>query len=245
MPVNCSAYFPPPDDLGESSACRPAPSRTCDCLTQTLSCHGCGNPIGYTIVTPVSVGLPCPTAFLTLLPVHTVYILNKLIEPRHKWPSLRFPLERNSGHRTALRAQRAGGHALRANRVHSTTHRRPFSEREPLPLTAPRHPFVPVPSAPCPPLYPTNLAVRVPSYSTTRIHLSPLPTRVPPHTRTLRVRFSQRWLHASLSPSVPPSQGIPPSRPLTLFSIGTLISRFVSRKHPTRPCRLRIPGIRP
>ncbi|TEB38413.1 hypothetical protein FA13DRAFT_1786197 [Coprinellus micaceus] len=52
MPVNCSAYFPPPDDLGESSACRPAPSRTCDCLTQTLSCHGCGNPIGYTIVTP-------------------------------------------------------------------------------------------------------------------------------------------------------------------------------------------------
>jgi hypothetical protein len=28
--------------------------RTCECLTQTLSCHGCGAGIGYMIVTPVS-----------------------------------------------------------------------------------------------------------------------------------------------------------------------------------------------
>ncbi|KAI8975872.1 hypothetical protein BD414DRAFT_497182 [Trametes punicea] len=28
------------------------PSRTCECLTQTLCCHGCGNPVGYMIVSP-------------------------------------------------------------------------------------------------------------------------------------------------------------------------------------------------
>ena len=29
-----------------------SPSRTCECLTQTLCCHGCGNPVGYMIVSP-------------------------------------------------------------------------------------------------------------------------------------------------------------------------------------------------
>ncbi|KAI9068351.1 hypothetical protein FKP32DRAFT_1663791 [Trametes sanguinea] len=28
------------------------PSRTCECLTQTLCCHGCGNAVGYMIVSP-------------------------------------------------------------------------------------------------------------------------------------------------------------------------------------------------
>ncbi|PIL34063.1 hypothetical protein GSI_03774 [Ganoderma sinense ZZ0214-1] len=28
------------------------PTRTCECLTQTLCCHGCGNAVGYMIVTP-------------------------------------------------------------------------------------------------------------------------------------------------------------------------------------------------
>ncbi|KAF5317215.1 hypothetical protein D9611_003987 [Ephemerocybe angulata] len=51
-PVNCSAYAPEADEQGLSPACRPAPSRTCDCLTQTLCCHGCGNPVGYMIVIP-------------------------------------------------------------------------------------------------------------------------------------------------------------------------------------------------
>ncbi|QRW21518.1 hypothetical protein RhiXN_06507 [Rhizoctonia solani] len=35
----------------QSSPAQPLP-RTCECLTQTLSCHGCGAGIGYMIVTP-------------------------------------------------------------------------------------------------------------------------------------------------------------------------------------------------
>lgn len=34
------------------SSNQPLP-RTCECLTQTLSCHGCGAGIGYMIVAPV------------------------------------------------------------------------------------------------------------------------------------------------------------------------------------------------
>lgn len=46
----------PPDD--SSSGSPPSPesvsvaSRTCECLTQTLWCHGCGNSVGYMIVVP-------------------------------------------------------------------------------------------------------------------------------------------------------------------------------------------------
>ncbi|OSD01316.1 hypothetical protein PYCCODRAFT_1369755 [Trametes coccinea BRFM310] len=36
---------------GGTSPERP-PSRTCECLTQTLCCHGCGNAVGYMIVSP-------------------------------------------------------------------------------------------------------------------------------------------------------------------------------------------------
>jgi len=47
LPSNCSpiAYRPvddPPDLL----------LRTCECLTQTLHCHGCGSNVGYMIVAP-------------------------------------------------------------------------------------------------------------------------------------------------------------------------------------------------
>ena len=28
------------------------PARTCECLTQTLCCHGCGTAVGYMIVSP-------------------------------------------------------------------------------------------------------------------------------------------------------------------------------------------------
>ncbi|KAI0063567.1 hypothetical protein BV25DRAFT_1802024 [Artomyces pyxidatus] len=50
LPINCSAHsatppplLPPPSD---------ATPRTCECLTQTLCCHGCGNSVGYMIVIP-------------------------------------------------------------------------------------------------------------------------------------------------------------------------------------------------
>ena len=49
-----SSTSPPTADLSQpssSSAERP-PTRTCECLTQTLCCHGCGSAVGYMIVTP-------------------------------------------------------------------------------------------------------------------------------------------------------------------------------------------------
>lgn len=52
LPANCSAFssvsdapMPPPSNITESV-------RTCECLTQTLCCHGCGNTVGYMIVIP-------------------------------------------------------------------------------------------------------------------------------------------------------------------------------------------------
>ncbi|KAI0661108.1 hypothetical protein C8Q70DRAFT_1112826 [Cubamyces menziesii] len=43
-----------PGDPAPPSATSPErpPSRTCECLTQTLCCHGCGNAVGYMIVSP-------------------------------------------------------------------------------------------------------------------------------------------------------------------------------------------------
>ncbi|KAJ8076550.1 hypothetical protein PM082_000973 [Marasmius tenuissimus] len=55
LPVNCSAYSTNPDVLRPATSCRPpptTPARTCECLTQTLCCHGCGAAIGYMIVIP-------------------------------------------------------------------------------------------------------------------------------------------------------------------------------------------------
>lgn len=45
FPINCSAQ-------GLSEPARFSGSRTCDCLTQTISCHGCGSNVGYMIVLP-------------------------------------------------------------------------------------------------------------------------------------------------------------------------------------------------
>ncbi|KAI5123951.1 hypothetical protein M0805_006364 [Coniferiporia weirii] len=45
LPVNCSVY------QANSQVSR---ARTCECLTQTLACHGCGSSIGYMIVAPCS-----------------------------------------------------------------------------------------------------------------------------------------------------------------------------------------------
>ncbi|KDQ53576.1 hypothetical protein JAAARDRAFT_197380 [Jaapia argillacea MUCL 33604] len=68
LPINCSAYSDEIDSiragassssnsstLGSRSHQRKPPSaapRTCECLTQTLYCHGCGNSVGYMIVIP-------------------------------------------------------------------------------------------------------------------------------------------------------------------------------------------------
>ncbi|KAK7472767.1 hypothetical protein VKT23_000875 [Stygiomarasmius scandens] len=54
LPINCSAYSSNPDALKPPATCRPPlyPPRTCECLTQTLCCHGCGATIGYMIVIP-------------------------------------------------------------------------------------------------------------------------------------------------------------------------------------------------
>ncbi|KAI1785390.1 hypothetical protein LXA43DRAFT_899933 [Ganoderma leucocontextum] len=48
-----SSISGPSDDPMQAppSSERP-PTRTCECLTQTLCCHGCGNAVGYMIVTP-------------------------------------------------------------------------------------------------------------------------------------------------------------------------------------------------
>ncbi|KAF9481539.1 hypothetical protein BDN70DRAFT_930777 [Pholiota conissans] len=54
LPVNCSAYSPAPAAPLPASHKPPAAQRTCECLTQSLACHGCGNTIGYMIV------YPCP-----------------------------------------------------------------------------------------------------------------------------------------------------------------------------------------
>ncbi|EEB88242.1 hypothetical protein MPER_14035, partial [Moniliophthora perniciosa FA553] len=48
---NCSAYTTNPNVLKPAASCRPPP-RTCECLTQTLCCHGCGSTVGYMIVIP-------------------------------------------------------------------------------------------------------------------------------------------------------------------------------------------------
>ncbi|KAI0268654.1 hypothetical protein BC834DRAFT_820907, partial [Gloeopeniophorella convolvens] len=53
LPVNCSAYSAKPsapESLRRQTA--EQQPRTCECLTQTLCCHGCGSNVGYMIVIP-------------------------------------------------------------------------------------------------------------------------------------------------------------------------------------------------
>lgn len=61
MPVNCSAHAATVETGASAPRARaasiaspqdPAAARTCECLTQTLWCHGCGTSVGYMIVTP-------------------------------------------------------------------------------------------------------------------------------------------------------------------------------------------------
>ena len=61
MPINCSAHAATVETSASAPRARaasiaspqdPAAARTCECLTQTLWCHGCGTSVGYMIVTP-------------------------------------------------------------------------------------------------------------------------------------------------------------------------------------------------
>ncbi|KAF8893968.1 hypothetical protein BD779DRAFT_1753483 [Infundibulicybe gibba] len=57
LPINCSAHSASPELARPRATCHPftstpLPSRTCECLTQTLCCHGCGSTVGYMIVIP-------------------------------------------------------------------------------------------------------------------------------------------------------------------------------------------------
>jgi hypothetical protein len=57
LPVNCSAHATCSTSKARSTEA--SNQRTCSCLTQTLLCHGCGNPVGYMIVIPVCLFLLC------------------------------------------------------------------------------------------------------------------------------------------------------------------------------------------
>lgn len=58
MPINCSASaandLPYTSSQGSSNDIERfhVSTRTCECLTQTLYCHGCGGSVGYMIVSP-------------------------------------------------------------------------------------------------------------------------------------------------------------------------------------------------
>ncbi|KAI0081292.1 hypothetical protein K474DRAFT_1588173, partial [Panus rudis PR-1116 ss-1] len=52
MPINCSANESAVSESLPAASTSQAPVRTCECLTQTLYCHGCGTGIGYMIVSP-------------------------------------------------------------------------------------------------------------------------------------------------------------------------------------------------
>ncbi|VDB96195.1 unnamed protein product [Peniophora sp. CBMAI 1063] len=54
LPVNCSAHGSIAQYTPNASSAQEELPRTCDCLTQTLCCHGCGNGVGYMIVIPCS-----------------------------------------------------------------------------------------------------------------------------------------------------------------------------------------------
>ncbi|KAE9411352.1 hypothetical protein BT96DRAFT_961284 [Gymnopus androsaceus JB14] len=54
LPSNTSAFTSNPEALKPPTSSRPStlPSRSCECLTQTLCCQRCGSTIGYMIVIP-------------------------------------------------------------------------------------------------------------------------------------------------------------------------------------------------
>lgn len=75
LPLNCSAHTAGPESTRAAASHKSnpstAPARTCECLTQSLSCHGCGSTIGYMIVNPVCT--PSSACALRCLSRHLVF----------------------------------------------------------------------------------------------------------------------------------------------------------------------------
>ena len=54
IPTTCGPFFPSNSFNGGVDSHEPPVERTCECLTQSLGCYGCGAQVGYSIVAPCS-----------------------------------------------------------------------------------------------------------------------------------------------------------------------------------------------
>lgn len=52
VPTTCGPYFTSTTFHGGVDPIEPPIERTCECLTQTLGCYGCGAQVGYNIISP-------------------------------------------------------------------------------------------------------------------------------------------------------------------------------------------------
>lgn len=52
VPTTCGPYFSSSTFHGGMDPTEPPVERTCECLTQTLGCYGCGAQVGYNIISP-------------------------------------------------------------------------------------------------------------------------------------------------------------------------------------------------
>ncbi|PWZ03117.1 hypothetical protein BCV70DRAFT_229463 [Testicularia cyperi] len=52
VPTTCGPYFGPSSFHGQMDTNEPPVERTCECLTQSLGCYGCGAQVGYNIISP-------------------------------------------------------------------------------------------------------------------------------------------------------------------------------------------------
>ena len=96
LPVNCSAYSARPPSVGSPQR-QPNEQqpRTCECLTQTLCCHGCGTAVGYMIVVPVRFPISynfSHISIFTIFIVRPMHIFELGYESRDEWSSFRVPL---------------------------------------------------------------------------------------------------------------------------------------------------------
>jgi hypothetical protein len=109
MPANCSS--PPASSMPKLCPSEPPVQRTCDCLTQTLCCHGCGDQCGYAIVTPVGLSLLLCRAIAHVAPsVFKVLVHRYTFAKWREWTSLRLPPERNLRNGAAICARRTRYH---------------------------------------------------------------------------------------------------------------------------------------
>lgn len=92
LPLNCSQ----PSESSSSS--KLTSHRTCECLTQSLSCHGCGSPIGYMIVVPC---LRCTSS-----------VLHPLLQfqPQYPHPPFQQQTRTTNGHRFVFHSSQIHAH---------------------------------------------------------------------------------------------------------------------------------------